>query len=81
MRDWVLSRIQLTSPHSNPNFCEVYFTHLRPSTGPSGRGCQDCSKGLFVCLILATEHLIVLLHDIVERGFVRVLVHHRQNNR
>jgi hypothetical protein len=27
-------------------------------------------------LILATEHLIVLLHDIVERGFVRVLVDH-----
>jgi hypothetical protein len=33
-------------------------------------------KVFFVCLILATEHLIVLLHDIVERGFVRVLVDH-----
>ena len=29
-------------------------------------------KVLFVCLILATEHLIVLLHDIVKRGFVCV---------
>jgi len=27
-----------------------------------------------VCLILPTEHLIVLVHDIVERGFVHVLV-------
>jgi len=33
-------------------------------------------KAFFVCLTLATEHLIVILHDLVERGFVRVLVDH-----
>jgi hypothetical protein len=33
-------------------------------------------KVFFVCLILTTEHLIVLLNDIVEREFVRVNVDH-----
>jgi hypothetical protein len=27
-------------------------------------------------MILPTEHLIVLVHDVLERGFVRVLVNH-----
>ena len=31
-------------------------------------------KVFFVCLILVTEHLIVILHDIVESGVVRVLI-------
>ncbi len=33
-------------------------------------------KVIFFCLILTTEHLIVLLSDIVEREFVRVNVDH-----
>jgi hypothetical protein len=31
-------------------------------------------KVFFVCLILVTELLIVILHDIVESGVVRVLI-------
>ena len=33
-------------------------------------------KVLFVCRVLPSEHLIVLVHDIFDRGFVRELVDH-----
>ena len=33
-------------------------------------------KVCFVCMIPPTENLIVLVHDVFERGLVRVLVNH-----
>jgi len=37
-------------------------------------------KVFFVSRVLASEHLIELVHDILDRGFVRELVHHDRNH-
>ncbi len=73
--DWFLFRTQLTPPHSTPNLDSSVYFHLCPSPGPSIPGCcRDFWKSLFCLLHL--EHLIELVHDIFDRGFVRELVDH-----
>ncbi len=37
-------------------------------------------KVFFVCRVLAREHVIVLVHDIFDRGFVRKLVDYDRND-
>ena len=46
------------------------------------RTVRTVEKVFFVCSILATEHLIVLVHDIIDRGFqvVLELVDHYRNH-
>ena len=69
MKDWVLSHAQLTPAHST----QVQFTYLCQSPEhPLG----SVEKVCFVSSILATEHLIVLVHDIFDGGLVHVLVDH-----
>ena len=60
-----------TSPQSSSPICVREDIYVVPA---SGRGCRDCWKSVF-CL-LSSEHLIELVHDIFDRGFVRELVDH-----
>jgi hypothetical protein len=66
-----------TSPQSSSPICVRIL-------GPSGRNYRDCWKGLFCWLSSChgTSHtrLIVLVHDIFDRGFVHDLVDHYGNH-
>ena len=75
MTDWFLS-------HTQP---QLLLSLVHPSTSESCNilvgvvwdvGTVEKVFFHFIRLILATEHLIVLFHDIFDRGFVRELVDH-----
>ena len=55
-----------------------------PKSSSSSRICVrvlgTVEKVCFVCMIPPTEHLIVLVHDVFERGLVRVIVNHYPYN-
>jgi hypothetical protein len=79
MTDWFLSHTQLTPSHTQPptspqSSSPIYVRVLVRVVGAVG----TVEKDFFVCfrMILATEHLIVLVHDIFDRGSVRELVDH-----
>ena len=79
MTDWFLSHTKLTPPNSTPTSPQssspIYVRVLVRVIGAVG----TVENVFFVCRVLATEHLIVLVHDIFDRGFVHKLVDHYRN--
>ncbi len=65
---------QLTPPHSTPApICVRVLVRVLGTVG-------TVEKVFFVCRVLVSEHLIVLVHDFFDRGFVRELVDHDRNH-
>ena len=68
MKDWVsltLNSLLLTQHKSSSPICVRVLNIL-----------GSVEKVCFVSSILVTEHLIVLVHDIFDRGFVHEFVDH-----
>ncbi len=76
MTDCFLSHTQLTPPHSTVE----HPTSAKSSSRLCVRFLGTVEKVCFVCMIPPTEHLIVLVHDVFERGLVRVIVNHYPYN-
>ncbi len=64
---------QLPSSQSSSPICVCVLVRVVGTVG-------TVEKVFFVCSVLATEHLIVLVHDIFDRGFVREIVDHYRNH-
>ena len=64
-----------TSPQSSSPICDRVLVLVRV-LGVVG----TVEKVFFVCRVLPSEHLIVLVHDIFDRGLVRELVDHDRNH-
>ena len=62
-----------TSPQSSSPICVRVLVRVLGAVG-------TVEKVLFVCRVLPSEHLIVLVHDIFDRGFVHKLVDHYRNH-
>jgi hypothetical protein len=62
-----------TSPQSSSHICVRVLLRVFGSVG-------TVEKVFFVYRALPWEHLIVLVHDIFDRGFVHELVHHDRNH-
>ena len=74
MTDWFLSHTQLTPPHSHTTHSSHPSFSLSHNSLLLTRVLGTVEKVCFVEMILPTEHLIVLVHDVFERRFVRVIV-------
>ena len=61
---------------NNSLFLTQYPTSSKSSSRICVRVLGTVEKVCFVCMIPPTEHLIVLVHDVFERGIVHVLVNH-----
>ncbi len=73
----VLNSLVLIQPPTSPQSSSpIWVRVLVRVFGTVG----TVEKVVFVCRVLASEHLIVLVHDILDRGFVRELVHHDRNH-
>jgi len=76
MTDWFLSHTQLTPPHSHTTHSSHPSFSLTHNSLLLTRVLGTVEKVCFVWMILPTEHLMVLVHDVLERGLVRVFVNH-----
>ena len=62
-----------TSPQSSSPICVRVLVRVLGSVG-------TVENFFFVSRVLPSEHLIVLVHDIFDRGLVRELVDHDRNH-